>query len=272
MYSLNPSFFRLRGWRTRGLHGRPLVNHRRPRPFPPWESTPASGTTSFLFRKRCPMGHNASSILDYRGQFHVRKPESHKIRSTPKIQLSLVRLVPAKVQRASARSKPDGSLCTPCLDEVERANTESCIFGVERAMNETEPLIMGMAPVNPTCERRDGTCSIRRGTRRNGVTVQNHQGTHVEGGFPRRERPWAAVIPKRLAAEASWVPSGRTKKRSTWSIPNPQAPARKLYNRSNPLSAGLRSEPAMCPRGLRGVSAPAKEKAYLLQVRTFHHW
>ena len=32
-------FFRLRGWRTRGLHGRPLVNHRRPRPFPPWEST-----------------------------------------------------------------------------------------------------------------------------------------------------------------------------------------------------------------------------------------
>ncbi len=104
----------------------------------------------------------------------------------------------------------------------------------------------------------------------NEAKVQNLRRTHVEGGLPRRERPWAAVIPKRLAAEASWVPSGRTKKQSTWSIYNPQASARKLDNRPNPLFAGLRSEPAMCPRGLRGVSAQTTEKACLFQTRTFN--
>ncbi len=39
----------------------------------------------------------------------------------------------------------DDSLYTPCLDEVEKTNTNRCILGVERAMNETEPLNMGMA-------------------------------------------------------------------------------------------------------------------------------
>ncbi len=61
-----------------------------PKAFPALGIHPASGSTSFLFGKRCPMGHNAVSFQDYRGQFRVRKPKSHKIRSTPKIQRSVL--------------------------------------------------------------------------------------------------------------------------------------------------------------------------------------
>ena len=116
--------FRLRGWRTRGLRSRPLVNHRsQRRGSSPLDSTPASGSTSFFFLKRCSMGHNASSILDYRGQFHVRETKVAQDTLNAEDAGCLVRLSPAKVQRASARSSPDGSLCTPCLDRVESANT-----------------------------------------------------------------------------------------------------------------------------------------------------
>ncbi len=59
-----------------------------PKAVPALGIHPASGTTSFFILKLRPMGHNASSILDYRGQFHVRKLKTQAIRSTPKIQFS----------------------------------------------------------------------------------------------------------------------------------------------------------------------------------------
>ncbi len=43
--------------------------------------------------------------------------------------------------------------------------------------------------------------------------------------------PLAAVIPKRPVAEASWVPSGRTKKQTLPSKYNPQGPAAQLKER-----------------------------------------
>ena len=57
-----------------------------PKAVPALGIHPASGTTSFFILKLRPMGHNASSILDYRGQFRVRKPKTNAIRSTPRMQ------------------------------------------------------------------------------------------------------------------------------------------------------------------------------------------
>ena len=48
MYSLNPSFFCPSGRDPRGFRGQPLGDHRRPRPFPPWESTLNVRTLDFL--------------------------------------------------------------------------------------------------------------------------------------------------------------------------------------------------------------------------------
>ncbi len=91
------------------------------------------------------MGHNASSILDYRGQFRVRQPKSHKIRSTPKVLFSSLDFH----QQRCSKQVFDPALtvrCTPLASTESKGLTrKNCILGVERATNETEPLNMGKA-------------------------------------------------------------------------------------------------------------------------------
>ena len=82
-----------------------------------------------------------------------------------------------------------------------------------------------------------------------------------EGGFPRRERPWAAVIDKRPAVKASCPPAAQAIPESPEGLSsfsprtdgvesrNPQAQPRSQNVR--PLSAGLRSEPAHDDFGTR---------------------
>ena len=77
-----------------------------------------------------------------------------------------------------------------------------------------------------------------------------------QGGFPRRERPWAAVIPKRLAAEASWV-----RRKAIFN-------GRKLRRAFSDLFLSFTKEKTSMLSA--SVSAQAKEKAYLVQVRTFY--
>ena len=142
MYLLNPSFF----------SPARLADKRPPRPAscqsPPPKAVPAlgihpaSGTTSLLYGKCCSMGHNASSILDYRGQFHVRQPKTNAIRSTPKMQVASSDLSP---QRCSGYVfDPALTICIALLASTESKGLtrSNCIFGVERASNNTEPLIM----------------------------------------------------------------------------------------------------------------------------------
>ena len=84
-------FFRLRGWRTRGLRGRPLVNHRRPRPFPPWESTLNVRTSEILHRRPISFGPTAdgtSSISPFarwinRASSMMSGTDRFEARSTP---------------------------------------------------------------------------------------------------------------------------------------------------------------------------------------------
>ncbi|MBR5364825.1 MAG: hypothetical protein IK132_01135, partial [Clostridia bacterium] len=73
----------------------------------------------------------------------------------------------------------------------------------------------------------DGTRSIQNKTGRISLSnASENSKMHVEGWIPKAgNAPLAAVIPKRPVAEASWVPSGRTKKQMTCTIPNPQGPA-----------------------------------------------
>ena len=79
--------------------------------------------------------------------------------------------------------------------------------------------------------------------------------------------PLGAVIPKRPVPEASWVRrkaifNGRKLRRAFSDLflscmecnaaSPPQAQPRRLDERPDPFSAGLRSEPAVCPRALPG--------------------
>ena len=57
-----------------------------PKAVPALGIHPASGTTSLFLLKRRPMGHNASSIPDYRGIHQFSQAVSFAIRSTPKMQ------------------------------------------------------------------------------------------------------------------------------------------------------------------------------------------
>ena len=136
-----------------------------PKAFPALGIHPASGITSLLVVKLRPMGHNASSIPDYREIHQVSQPKSFTIRSTPRMQLHVSDLSASPrqgVQRESVRLGPNASLCTHCHDGVVRSDTEHGTKWRERAMNDPEPLILEMAPCILTCDRRDGTCSIRR--------------------------------------------------------------------------------------------------------------
>ena len=88
-----------------------------------------------------------------------------------------------------------------------------------------------------------------------------------EGGFPRRERPWAAVIGKRPAVKASCPPAAQAIPESPEGLSSssprtdgaeslhPQAQPRRLNVRL--FSAGLRSEPAICLRAPPGAAAQA---------------
>ncbi len=105
-----------------------------PKAVPALGIHPSSGSTSFFFLKRCPMGHNAVSFQDYRGQFHVRKLKTQAIRSTPRIQSFSLGF---RQQRCSEQVL-DTSLmiCIARLASTEsNARTQSTyLFGVERAI------------------------------------------------------------------------------------------------------------------------------------------
>ena len=100
-----------------------------PKAFPALGIHPASGITSLLVVKRCSMGHNASSIQDYRGIHQFSQPKSLAIRSTPRMQLHVLALSASPrqgVQRKSVRPSTNASLCTHCHDGVVRPDTEDC--------------------------------------------------------------------------------------------------------------------------------------------------
>ena len=161
----------------RTLGSGPLVNHPAPEALsPPLDSTPASGTTSLFNGKRCSMGHNASSIPDYRGIHPYSQLEAQAIRSLSEMQRCVSDLSASPrqgVQRASARSSPNASLCTHCHDGVVRPGTEHGTTWRERAFNDQEPLIRGLAPCNQEWKRRyaildnasetEGRLNLRKG-------------------------------------------------------------------------------------------------------------
>ena len=145
MYSLNPSFFspaRLADKRP----SRPAsCQSPPPKAVPALGIHPSSGTTSFLFGKLRSMGHNAVSFQDYRGQFRVRKPRSHKIRSTPKIRSFSSDF---HQQRCSEQVLGPSltARCVPLASTKSKRRTRiASLLGVERASNKTEPLNMVMA-------------------------------------------------------------------------------------------------------------------------------
>ena len=69
-----------------------------------------------------------------------------------------------------------------------------------------------------------------------------------KGGFPRRERPWAGVIDKRAAA-GPLVRQPRRRKNDRLGRFIPAS----VSAQAKEVSAGLRSEPAVCLRGHRGA-------------------
>ena len=90
---------------------------------------PSSGLTSLLVVKRCSMGHNASSIPDYRKIHQVSQFETQEIRASPKMQRCVSDLSASPrqgVQRENVRLGSNGSLYTHCHDGVVRPDTESC--------------------------------------------------------------------------------------------------------------------------------------------------
>ncbi|MBR4185385.1 MAG: hypothetical protein IKQ87_06420, partial [Clostridia bacterium] len=84
-----------------------------------------------------------------------------------------------------------------CHDGVVRPGTKGCTPWRERASNLSVPLNMGMAPCNQELKRRYALL--------NNASQSEGRLNLRKGGFPRRERPWAAVIPKMPVAEASWA-------------------------------------------------------------------
>ncbi len=68
-------------------------------------------------------------------------------------------------------------------------------------MNDPEPLIMEMAPCNQELKRRYAPL--------NGASETEGRLNLRQGGFPRRERPWGAVIGKRAAPEPSCPPAAQ---------------------------------------------------------------
>ena len=110
MYTLNPSFFSPARLADKRLPRPASCQSPPPKAVPALGIHPASGTTSFFVLKRCSMRHNASSILDYRGQFRVRKLKSQAIRSTPRKQWFV--LVISTTSRQGVHSTPPGLSCT----------------------------------------------------------------------------------------------------------------------------------------------------------------
>ena len=168
---------------------------------------PSSGSTPLLIRKRCSMGHNASSFQDYREIHQFSQPKLLAIRSTPKMQRHVSDLSASPrqgVQRESVRLRPNGSLCTHCHDGVVRPGTEHRTTWRERASNGSEPLIRVLAPCNQELKRRYAPL--------NNASETEGRLDPRQGGFPRRERPWAAVIDKRAVAEPSCPPAAQAKR------------------------------------------------------------
>ena len=187
----------------RTLGSGPLVNHPAPEALsPPLDSTPASGITSLFHGKRCSMGHKAVSWRDYRGIHQFSQLETQEIRSLSEVQLHVSDLSASPrqgVQRECVRLGPNSSLCTHCHDGVVRPDTEHVTIWRERATDDSELLILGMAPCNQEWKRRYAPL--------NNASQSEGRLYLRQGGFPRRERPWAAVIGKRPAVKASCPPA-----------------------------------------------------------------
>ena len=135
-------FFRLRGWRTRGLHGRPLVNHRRPRPFPPWESTLNVRTLMFLHRCSISSGPTAdgtSSISPFarrinRASTMMSGTDNTVARSTPRRNVLCVR--PFDSVEARSAMQIVRLVSSTCLLHLcgDKSDEKSSILGVERIL------------------------------------------------------------------------------------------------------------------------------------------
>ena len=192
------------------------------------------------------MGHNASSIPDYRENHQYCQPKSLAIRSTPKVQryVSDLSASPRQgVQRECVRPSPNVSLCTHCHDGVVRPGTKSCTTWRERAMNDPEPLILGMAPFNPERKRRYAPLE--------GASQSEGRLYLRQGGFPRRERPWAAVIDKRAVAEPSCPPAAQAK-RTIGSADIQSASAAAPGSARRQEAGSLRKPARSCVRAQRG--------------------
>ncbi len=136
---------------SRSETARPSCQSPPPKAFPALGIHPASGLTSLLVVKRCPMGHNASSFQDYREIHPYSQLEAQAIRSLSEMQLHVSDLSASPrqgVQRKSVRPSPYASLCTHCHDGVVRPGTEHDIPWRERATDDLVPLILEMAPCN----------------------------------------------------------------------------------------------------------------------------
>ena len=158
MYSLNHSFFSPTRLADKRAPEPPSCQSPLPEALsPPLDSTPASGLTSLLFRKRCSISHNASSFPDYREIHQFSQAVSFAIRSTPKMQqhVSALSASPRQgVQRESVRLGPNVSHSTHCHDGVVSPGTKHRTTWRERASNLSVPLILVMAPCNQELKRR----------------------------------------------------------------------------------------------------------------------
>ena len=140
MYSEITCFFRLRGWRARGLRGRPLANHRRPRPFLPWESTLNVRTAEILHLCSISSGPTAdgtSSISPFarwinRDFTMLSGSVSFIARSTPRMQQFVLLL--STPSRQGVHSEPSG---------LDRTHTR-CTFAGESLMRKAVSLALSV--------------------------------------------------------------------------------------------------------------------------------
>ena len=143
---------------------------------------------------------------------------SFMARSTPKMQLSVLAL--STSSRQGVHSEPSG---------LDRALAR-CTFAGTSLTRKSVSSALSVFCAFSASWRGTGPCNqewMRRYAPLDGASRTEGRLYLRQGGFPRRERPWAAVIDKRPAAEASCPPAAQAKKQSTWSIYNLQASARK---------------------------------------------
>ncbi|MBO7404346.1 MAG: hypothetical protein J6V24_05230, partial [Clostridia bacterium] len=97
----------------------------------------------------------------------------------------------------------------------------------------------------------------------------------LKGGFPRRERPWAAWSlpggPGR--GGSSRAPSAKTKKLTTCNIPNPQGSAAQDKGRTKKQANQSKYNPQAQARNQnKHINPHRKAKTYSLTTPTRHHF